>query len=150
MVRTTISVLGAGAALALLATAAPAAPAAPAALERAGWTLVTSSDDTLVYMKPAPSPAPGAGKLRRVWTAYDSARDLRRGGLTFRSVKSLGEFDCARRMSRVLEETFHEAPALQSEGRKIPGWIPTDWQPVEPGSVGAVRMAYACEATGET
>lgn len=137
--------------IALAAAVALAAPAGAAQaqrdpLEKAGWTLVTSSDDTLVYMKPAPSTA--GDKLRRVWTAYDSARPLQRGGLTFRSVKSLGEFDCGKKLSRVLEETFHEAPGLQSEGRKIAGWVPTDWQPVEPGSVGAIRMAYACETTG--
>jgi len=137
---TVIALLAAGS----VAVAAPA----PQPLEKAGWTLITSSDDTMVYMKPAQSG--GSGKLRRVWTAYDSAHPLQRGGLTFRSVKALGEFDCVRRMSRVLEETFHEAPSLASEGRKIPGWIPTDWQPVEPGSVGAIRMAYACQETGET
>lgn len=147
MIRTAPRLLALAAALTLSATAQATAADPPQALEKAGWTLITSSDDTLVYMKPAPS---SGGKLRRVWTAYDSARRLQRGGLTFRSVKSLGEFDCARRLSRVLEETFHEAPALQSEGRTIPGWVPTEWQPVEPGSVGAIRMAYACDETGTT
>ena len=60
-------------------------------LEKAGWTLVTASDSTWVYMRAAGS---AAGDLRRVWTAYDSANALKRDGFSFRSVRSLGESDC--------------------------------------------------------
>ena len=51
------------------------------ALEQSGWTLVTASDDTNVYMRAATT---GQAGLRRVWTAYDAARTLKRDGFSFR------------------------------------------------------------------
>ena len=69
----------------VLALANPTAKAF--GLEKFGWTLVTASDDTNVYMRPA---AKAEGGLRRVWTAYDAGRALERDGFSFRSVRSLG------------------------------------------------------------
>ena len=63
----------------------------PTTMEKAGWTLVTASEDVMVYMRLA---SPGSAGIRRIWTAYDSAGPRARDGFTFRSVKILGEFDC--------------------------------------------------------
>ena len=119
----------------------------PYGLEKAGWTLVTASDDTFVFMKSA---ARGTGAVRRVWTAYDSEKVLQRGGFSFRSVESLGEFDCRRQVSRVVQEIFHDEAGLK--GRSWPGSdpLPTPWKAPEPDSVGAIRMAFACRALGDT
>lgn len=133
---------------ALPAAAAPTvAPLPPTAMEKAGWTLVTASEDVYVYMRVAEKARTG---LRRVWTAYDSAGPRDRDGFTFRSVRSLGEFDCKRNLSRVVDETYHDAPALSGHTWKSPKFIPTPWATPEPGSVGAIRMAFACRALSET
>ena len=135
-------------ALAAVLTQALVSPALAAAfgLEKAGWTLVTASDDTYVYMRAARTDAP----LRQVWTAYDSDKVLTRGALRFRSVESLSEYDCRRRLSRVVQEIFHEQPGLT--GKRWPGAdpLPTPWKAAAPDSVGAVRMAFACRALMET
>jgi len=113
------------------------------ALEKSGWTLVTASDDTNVYMRAA---AKGQAGLRRVWTAYDASRTLRRDGFSFRSVRSLGEYDCQKRVSRVVGETFHASPALAGKFWQSPKFVPTPWASPTPESVGAIRMAFACRA----
>ena len=130
------------------ATAAPTVtPLPPTPMEKAGWTLVTGSEDVYVYMRVADKAATG---LRRVWTAYDSAAPRDRDGFTFRSVRSLGEFDCKRDLSRVVDETYHDAPALAGRTWKSPKFIPTPWATPDAGSVGALRMAFACKALSET
>jgi len=116
-------------------------------LEKAGWTLVTASEDVYVYMRVAEK---GAAGLRRVWTAYDSAGPRQHDGFTFRSVRSLGEYDCKRAVSRVIDETYHDAPALTGATWHSPKFIPTPWAKPEPGSVGALRMAFACRALADT
>lgn len=116
------------------------------ALEKSGWTLVTASDDTNVYMRAA---TPADTGLRRVWTAYDAGRILQREGFSFRSVRSLGEYDCRKRLSRVVEETFHARPALTGKSWQPQGFIPTPWAAPVPDSVGAIRMAFACRALSD-
>ena len=119
----------------------------PFGLEKAGWTLVTASDDTYVFMKSA---ARGVGAVRRVWTAYDSEKVLQRGGFNFRSVESLGEFDCQRRLSRVVQEIFHDQAGLMGRSWAGSDPLPTPWRAPEPDSVGAIRMAFACRALSDT
>ena len=138
----------------LLATALTAAPAAAldqppsiAELAKAGWTLVTASDDTWVFMRPAGAVA---GDLRRVWTAYDSEKTLTRDGFSFRSVRSLGEYDCRRKMTRVVDEFFHDGAGLTGRSWRSPMFRATPWAAAEPNSVGAVRMAFACRVLVDT
>ena len=121
------------------------APSVP--MQKAGWTLVTASEDVFVYMRAA---APAAGGLRRVWTAYDSAGPRVRDGFTFRSVRSLGEYDCKRRLSRVIDETYHAAAALTGKSWHSPKFVATAWVSAEPNSVGAQRMTFACRALSDT
>ena len=144
--RLSLGVLAAMAAVGLAAFAPSLDLPGSTALEKAGWTLVTASDDTNVYMRPA---AKAEGGLRRVWTAYDAGRALERDGFTFRSVRSLGEYDCRKRVSRVVEETFHDRPALAGKGWRSPKFIPTPWAAPAPDSVGAIRMAFACRALAD-
>lgn len=132
-----------------IALAAGTAGAQPwKALERAGWTLVTASEDTFVYMRP--HSAAGGDGVRKVWTAYDSDAPRERDGFTFRSVESLSEFDCRKRLSRVVEEIYHDGPALQGKAWRSPKFMVTPWAPAQPDSIGAVRMAYACKALNDT
>jgi len=132
----------------LAAGAAAAQVAAPVEdMERAGWTLVTASEDTLVYMRPH---APGENGVRQVWTAYDSEAPRQRDGFTFRSVQSLGEFDCKRRLSRVIDELYHDAPGLKGRAWRSPKFMVTPWAAPQPDSIGAVRMAFACKALTDT
>lgn len=132
-------------------TAAPATaldqPPSIAELEKAGWTLVTASDDTWVFMRPAGAVA---GDLRRVWTAYDSEKTLTRDGFSFRSVRSLGEYDCRRKMTRVVDEFFHDGAGLTGRSWRSPMFRATPWAAAEPNSVGAVRMAFACRVLVDT
>jgi hypothetical protein len=137
------ALLALAAAQASAQTSSPPAGPPPVGLEKDGWTLITASDSTYVYMRPAGA---AEGGIRRAWTAYDSEQPRERQGFSFRSVQSLGEFDCRRKLSRVIEETFHAAPQLQGEVWRQPDFIPTDWAAPEPGSVGAIRMAFACKA----
>ena len=134
---------------AALAAGAAAAQVPPpwAAMEKAGWTLVTASDDTYVYMRPEKVVA---GGVRRVWTAYDSEAPLKRDGFVFRSVRSLGEFDCKRRVSRVVDEFYHDAPGLKGRSWQSPKFQVTPWAAPQPDSVGAIRMAFACKALSDT
>jgi hypothetical protein len=149
--RTRDRITGAAAALALLLSGAPAAaipaPApTPFGLEKAGWTLITASEDTYVYMRPA---QPTASGVRRVWTAYDSDSSRDRQGFSFRSVESLSEFDCRKNLTRVVEELFHAGPGLTGPTWRMPNFIPTDWAVPAPGSVGAIRMAFACKTLAD-
>jgi hypothetical protein len=131
-----------------VAAPAPAQDRQPSAeMQKAGWTLITASEDVFVYMRVAER---GETGLRRVWTAYDSAGPRQRDGFTFRSVRSLGEFDCRKNLSRVVEETYHDSPALSGKSWRSPSFIPTPWAKPSPGSVGAMRMAFACRALAET
>jgi hypothetical protein len=142
--------LGGCAALLALWFAGPApAEIAPnqLALEKAGWTLVTASEDTWVFMRPAGAPS---GDVRRVWTAYDSDSPRQRDGFSFRSVRSLGEYDCRRRLSRVLDEFYHDGAALTGRQWRSPMFRATPWAAAQPNSIGAVRMAYACRTLVET
>jgi len=143
----------AGACVAVLALAASAsaqalsdAPPTPG-LEKAGWTLITASENTWVYMRPAGA---RSGDLRRVWTAYDSGGALKRDGFSFRSVRSLGEYDCRRKVSRVLDEFYHDGAGLTGRTWRSPMFRATPWAAAEPNSVGAVRMAFACRTLVET
>ena len=131
----------------LCALVLAAALGGPFGLERAGWTLVTASDDTFVYMRSA---ARGGGAVRRVWTAYDSEKVLQRSGFSFRSVESLGEFDCQRRVSRVVQEIFHDEAGLKGRSWAGRDPLPTLWRAPEPDSIGAVRMAFACRSLSDT
>ena len=134
--------------VAAFAGAAPAQDTPPTpGLEKAGWTLITASDDTFVYMRPD---APARDGVRRAWTAYDSHKVLDRDGFKFRSVRSLGEFDCKRRVSRVVEEIYHDRPGLTGKSWHSPKFIATPWAPAQPDSVGAIRMAFACRALTDT
>jgi len=132
--------------LSILAATAPAT-AAPFGLEKAGWTLVTASDDTWVYMR---HHAHGQDGVRKTWTAYDSDKPLRRDGFAFRSVESLGEFDCRKGLSRVVDEIFHDQPGLAGRAWRSPKFMITPWAAPAPESVGAVRMAFACRAITQT
>ena len=144
MRRTTSTVrLTAIALVASLALASAADAAEPFGLEKAGWTLITASEDTYVYMRAAERTSTG---LRRVWTAYDSDSARQRQGFNFRSVESLSEYDCRKNLTRVVDELFHAGPALTGVTWKMPNFIPTPWAAPTPGSVGAVRMAFACKA----
>ena len=124
-----------------------APPSKAFGLEKFGWTLVTSSDDTFVYMKAAVALEKG---VRRVWTAYDSDTAKMRETFAFRSVESLAEFDCGRRLSRVVDETFHAAPGLTGQTWKMRDFVATPWVSPAPNSIGAIRMAYACRTLSET
>ncbi len=117
-------------------------------LEKAGWTLVTASDDTWVFMRVHERARPDG--VRRVWTAYDSNRVRNRQGFAFRSVESLAEFDCRKKVSRIVEERFHDLPALKGQTWKQPDFTPTEWAAPAPGSIGAVRFAWACQSLSDT
>jgi hypothetical protein len=128
-----------------LAAAAPVGAQAPAPdLTKSGWTFIAFSEDATVYMKNAGAPA---GPTRQAWTAYDldTARD--REGFSFRSVKSLGEYDCAVRRSRVLGETFHAERGLAGKDWAPKAFVATDWASPSAGSIGDLRMAFACPKT---
>lgn len=134
----------------MVALAGPAlaqSGARPFGLESSGWTLVTASEDTWVYMKATTSADRG---VRRVWTAYDSDRARERQGFRFHSVQSLAEFDCGRGLSRVVEETFHDSPGLKGKTWQAPNFTPTEWVAPAPSSIGAIRLAYACRTLSET
>ncbi len=99
------------------------------------------SDGTDVYMRHDEA-MPGA--VRKVWTAYELGEARDRGGFSFRSVKSLGEYDCDKRRTRVLGETFHAAPGLAGKDWAPEAFVITDWAEPAPGSVGDLRMEFAC------
>lgn len=143
-VTTRMVKLGSAAAALLIAGGASAEMRPPSAeLGKAGWTLVTASDDTYVYMRSA---GEITGDVRRVWTAYDATAPLQRDGFTFRSVRSLGEFDCRRRMTRIIDEFYHDGSALQGHSWRSPMFQVTPWATPAAESVGAIRMAFACRA----
>jgi hypothetical protein len=145
LLRPSWTALAAG--LVLAGAAAAQADRPVSDLERAGWTLITMSEDVDVYMRPETA---GDTGHRRAWTAYDAAAPRERDGFSFRSVESLSEFDCRKRLSRVVREIYHDAPALQGKAWQSPKFMATPWAAPQPGSVGAIRMAYACKALAAT
>jgi hypothetical protein len=130
----------------LMAAAAPAAelpnPKGPI-LEKDGWRFVSYSDGTSVYMK-KPEAVQLKAPVRQLWTVYDSEKTRDRMGFAFMSVASLGEYDCKKRVSRVVRETFHSMRGLTGETWVQPNFIPTQWAPPAAGSVGEARMDFAC------
>jgi hypothetical protein len=111
-------------------------------MEKAGWTYIGVSDGVLVYMKDAiPGSAEGA---RRVVTAYEALTPRDREGFAFRSVESLGEFDCDQGRTRILRETFYKEPSLKGETWSKPDSVATDWTNAVEGSIGFLRVAFAC------
>lgn len=73
--------------IALPTHAEPAGRTATERLERTGWTLITGSDDTLVYMKDQEG---SVSAMRRVWTAYDSERERDQDGRAFARSRASG------------------------------------------------------------
>ena len=130
------------AALALALLAAAPADAERRILEKAGWTYIGLSDDVLVYMKRDDKPVDGA--LRRVLTLYETLSPRERMGFTFRSVRSLSEYDCKSATSRVIGETFFAQPALKGQTWVQPDFKPTPWAEAAEGSIGALRYSFAC------
>jgi hypothetical protein len=136
-----------GAILALSAAAPQAAtrfvvdPEKPT-LEKAGWTYIGIADGTLIYMRDAvPGSSDGA---RRVFTAYETLTPQDRDGFAFRSVKSLGEFDCQGGRTRVIHETFYAEPEMKGQSVTTPDKTDADWNDTIEGSVGLMRIAFAC------
>jgi hypothetical protein len=111
-------------------------------LEKAGWTYIGLSDDVLVYMKDAIPAATGGP--RRVVTAYEALTPRDREGFSFRSVESLGEFDCENGRTRIIRETFYEQPSLKGQTWSKPDFVVTDWTEAVEGSIGFLRIAFAC------
>jgi len=128
--------------LAAVAAELPDPPVGPI-LEKDGWRFVSYSDGTSVYMK-RPVAAQLKAPVRQLWTAYDSEMARDRQGFAFMSVASLGEYDCQKRVSRVVRETFHSMRGLTGETWVQPNFIPTQWAPPAEGSVGEARMDFAC------
>src|SRR5262245_3514973 len=112
MRSSSLFVLAAAVAFALGATTAPHAATSKLvldpekkAMEKHGWTYIGMADGTLIYMKDA-VPGSATGGAKRVLTAYETLSPQDHDGFTFRSVQSLGEFDCENGRTRVLRETF--------------------------------------------
>jgi hypothetical protein len=129
----------AGLAAAAEVTAPPKAPI----LEKDGWRFVSYSDGVSVYMKRLDARA-RSQPIRQVWTVYDSEKPRDRMGFAFMSVASLGEYDCQKRLSRTVRETFHSMRGLTGETWVQPNFIPTAWAPPQEGSVGDARMEFVC------
>jgi hypothetical protein len=111
-------------------------------LEKSGWTYIGMADGTLIYMRDA---VPGSSvQGRRVLTAYESFSPQDREGFAFRSVQSLGEFDCQSGRSRVIHETFYAEAALKGQTFSKPDVAEPEWNDVIEGSVGLMRVAFAC------
>lgn len=146
--QTRLAVALAGLAAAAMTAAAVAGPALAAAtpqlnrlvLEAAGWDFIAMSDDTLVYMKDAGR----AGPAYRQHTAYDSMKPRDHDGFAFRSVQSVDEFNCQEGRSRVVGQTFFANPNLKGKAFAPKDFKPTDWAQPKPGSVGDLRLDYAC------
>ena len=137
--------LALGLTLTTVAAAAADLPDHPSGpiLEKDGWRFVSYSDGTSVYMK-RPEAAQLKAPVRQLWTVYDSEKPRDRMGFAFMSVASLGEYDCKKRVSRVVRETFHAMRGLTGETWVQPNFIPTQWAPPAEGSVGEARMDFAC------
>jgi len=111
-------------------------------LEKSGWTYIGMADGTLIYMRDA---VPGSsGQAKRVLTAYETLSPQDREGFTFRSVQSIGEFDCESGRSRVMHETFYADTGLKGQTFSKPDKANPEWSDVIEGSVGLMRIAFAC------
>jgi hypothetical protein len=111
-------------------------------LEKSGWTYLGMADGTLIYMRDA---VPGSSSEgRRVLTAYETFSPQDRDGFAFRSVQSLGEFDCQSGRSRVIHETFYSESSLKGQTFSKPDIANPEWNQAIEGSVGIMRIAFAC------
>jgi hypothetical protein len=132
-------------ALLLLSTAASGAFGQPSPFEppaKPGWTFLALSDDTLVYVKHHPA----SGAIRRVWTLYDLPSKREREGVSFMSVASLGEFNCAEQTTRTVEESYYERSGMAGTPISRPPIEPTPWVKPDEGSIGALKLDFACAA----
>ena len=132
-------------ALLLLTTATSSAVGQPSPFDppaKPGWTFLALSDDTLVYVKHHPP----AGSIRRVWTLYDLPSKREREGVTFMSVASLGEFNCAEQTTRTVEESYYALPGMAGAPHARPPIMPTPWVKPDEGSIGALKLEFACTA----
>jgi hypothetical protein len=135
----------AGAATAAFAAEVADSPKGPI-MEKDGWRFVSFSDGVSVYMK-RPEAKALRQPIRQVWTVYDSEKPRDRMGFAFMSVASLGEYDCRKRLSRTVRETFHSMRGLTGETWVQPNFIPTAWAMPGEGTVGEARMEFVCPKT---
>lgn len=114
------------------------------AMEKHGWTYIGMADGTLIYMRDA-VPGSAADGAKRVLTAYEALTPQDQDGFTFRSVQSLGEFDCENGRTRVLRETYFKEASLKGETFIKPdASADPEWSDVIEGSVGLMRIVFAC------
>lgn len=117
---------------------------ASADLSASGWTHIADTEQASVFMKAAEVKP---GEMHKVWTAYELDEPGEREGFSFRSVRSLSEYDCKTHRTRVVAETFHAEEGLSGKEWTMPNFVATDWAEVGDGSIGAMRMEFACPVT---
>ncbi|TFI56291.1 hypothetical protein E2493_20945 [Sphingomonas parva] len=124
--------------LALLGAQAASAPApAPAPPPAADWRLVSLADDTLVFVDKS-SVRPDGGRV--AYTAWTFYKEASAHGDNYRLVLSA---DCAARTTRTLGLTFYRGDAVSGRAGPDP-----EERAVEPGSLGADLLLYACGTSG--
>jgi len=126
--------------IALFAAIPAAAQVSQGAMKQEGWSFLSEVNGDQLYMK-----ADGAGPsgARLVWTAYDLQDSRDREGFSFTSVASLAEYDCAKRQSRIVRETFHEKSGLKGKTWSMADFKPTEWAE-SVNSTAEMKMDFAC------
>jgi hypothetical protein len=130
------------------AASTPAAAAAEdpdlswaAGIEARDWVFVGLSAATMMFIKPAPSPAGSA--YRRIYVRFEEAAPFNRTNFAAMASVEVDEIDCAKRSTRVLEITHYAERNMKGESRVDPVEAPM-WNVETQGSFGAGILNKSC------
>jgi surface-adhesin protein E len=110
---------------------------------RAEWTLVGGTDEFTVYVDKA-SIVEDANTVQ-MWALIDYANAQQWSDyLTYRSLETERQFDCAGAQQHTLSSSFHREPMATRESVfTVPGG--TSWRPVGPEGSDQLLWKFACK-----
>ncbi len=109
----------------------------------AQWTEVGGNDDTTVYAD-VTSLGSTPAKTATMWTLVGSKTARQVGAVSFSSVKTQFEFDCAGQRLRELESAFYSGP--KGDGTLVGRHAEAGaWEPVVDGTLKEGLARVACE-----
>jgi hypothetical protein len=131
-------------AMRMAVTVLAAALAAASSSAAAGWVRLSANEYYTAYASDISVPKPGG--VVEMWTLNDySAMRKSRSGRPYMSKKMQGEYDCAKRQSRIIWATTHDEPMGGGSIRTTYTQAEA-WQSAPAGSFEGYVLDRACSA----
>ena len=110
----------------------------------ADWVQVYEGETSDAYA--APITIRKLGTTVTMWDLIDLKQPEMFDGLSFQSIKSLAEYDCAKVRSRLLA-VYHYSLPMGTGTVVLSEPNPSDWEPVMPGTRGVIMWNVVCSKT---